>query len=592
MAPTASSARALKAQSAVRALLTKWNVHDLLDSPSVCRGLSVCGKLNCDKCHHRSFASYDAAKVSMWSPQNKQHPSQIPLNKNKIKFCFDCRDCGHTFSSVLKNIVSKGRWCPYCRTSNKKVCGVRECTFCFPNSFACYDSEKVAAWASRNIQQPWQVAKFSRSKVWFDCSNCYHQFESTLAQISQGTWCPYCTSNNSKLCDIEGCFHCHKRSFASYHETEKVQAWSTKNGKKPWQMTLYSNKVVVFDCSKCEHQFSQAVFSVSNGGWCPYCAYSTKLCDIEGCFHCHERSFASYHETEKVQAWSTKNGKKPWQMTLYSNEVVAFDCSKCGHQFNKAVSQVSQGGWCPYCVRQAICGEQQCTFCKAPCVICQLVGILRPGQRQTPDGMMCLACFCISGHAPLSTRAKISLEMHFIMSLELATKNSNVKWGQPSSWDCAVLPCMAFKPDLMYIFNKDGDILQTTGKTGIDKKISNQMDIDHVVILEVLEVGTQQHSDARSVSDYDREVQIRAVFGDIPVFFLYVVVAAFNHRDAHDEDKFFAKGCASDPKDANKYEYMVVECRKEEWDKRIADVVAYLEEANASKINSTHWIGH
>jgi hypothetical protein len=511
MAPTASSARALKAQSAVRALLTKWNVHDLIDSPPVCQGLSVCGRLNCDKCHHRSFASYDAAKVSMWSPQNKQHPSQMPLYKNDIKFCFDCKDCGHVFSSTLNNI-SKGQWCPYCTTSNKKVCGDRECTFCFPNSFASYDSEKVAAWASRNIQQPWQVTKSSDKKNWFDCSDCYHQFECSPLNVSQGRWCPYCASR--------------------------------------------------------------------------------KLCDIEGCFHCHERSFASYHETEKVQAWSGINKKEPWQMTLYSNEFVAFDCYKCGHQFSKAVCHISYGGWCPYCTRHAICGKQDCTFCKAPCVICKLVGILRVGQRQTPDGMMCLECFCISGHAPLYTRAKISLEMHFIMSLELATEQNNVEWGRPSSWDCAVLPCLAFKPDLMYIFNKDGDILQTTGKTGIDKKISNQMDIDHVVILEVLEVGTQQHSDARSVSDYDREIEIRAVFGDIPVFFLYVVVAAFNHRDAHDEDKFFAKGCASDPKDANKYEYMVVECRKEEWNKRIADVVASLEKAHASKSNSTQWIGN
>jgi hypothetical protein len=36
----------------------------------------------------------------------------------------------------------------------------------------------------------------------------------------------------------------------------------------------------------------------------------------------------------------------------------------------------------------------------------------------------------------------------------------------------------------------------------------------------------------------------------------------------------------------------LVECRKEEWNKRIADVVASLDKAKANKINSTQWIGH
>ena len=195
----------------------------------------------------------------------------------------------------------------------------------------------------------------------------------------------------------------------------------------------------------------------------------------------------------------------------------------------------------------------------------------------------------ISPHASTSQRAEISLEMHFIASLELACRDhaTGAIWEEPTSWDCAVLPGLAYKPDLMWAFDGKGNRLSIAGTNKVNLGLIHQ-----VIICEVLEVGIKQHSAARDVEDSVREQEIRKVLEPIPVTFVYVTVAAYNHSAAHEDDKFFAKGCASDPNDINKFEYNVVTERKTAWQQRIQSVLKALDLAKDEKTNSTIWIGH
>jgi len=72
-----------------------------------------------------------------------------------------------------------------------------------------------------------------------------------------------------------------------------------------------------------------------------------------------------------------------------------------------------------------------------------------------------------------------------------------------------------------------------------------------------------------------------------------VVVAAYNHIAAHEDDKFFRKGCASDPIPGKDYEYSVVPSRAEAWRRRVIAAADELDAAlHDDAVGGTVWIGH
>ena len=117
-----------------------------------------------------------------------------------------------------------------------------------------------------------------------------------------------------------------------------------------------------------------------------------------------------------------------------------------------------------------------------------------------------------------------------------------------------------------------------------DAKKINDNQVHHVVITEVLEIGITQHSNARAVSDSRRESEIRQVFFPIPVEFVYIVVAAYNHPSADPTDQFFRKKKGS-------FEYSVVPSRKGDWQLRIKKLLDELDRVKSEKKGQTVWIG-
>jgi hypothetical protein len=75
----------------------------------------------------------------------------------------------------------------------------------------------------------------------------------------------------------------------------------------------------------------------------------------------YEKSCASY---EKAQYWSDKNELKPNEVTLNSHKKIWFNCN-CGHEFEKMISNIIKGSWCPYCSDppQKLCDNNNCNLC-------------------------------------------------------------------------------------------------------------------------------------------------------------------------------------------------------------------------------------
>ena len=106
-------------------------------------------------------------------------------------------------------------------------------------------------------------------------SKCTHEFKSKIGHVTDGHWCPFCSIHNRKLCGEKSCKLCVKNSFAYFHHKDKVNAWSSKNEFKPYEVTISSGKKSIFECYKCGHEFKSQLSVIYKGHWCP-CCYAAK----------------------------------------------------------------------------------------------------------------------------------------------------------------------------------------------------------------------------------------------------------------------------------------------------------------------------
>jgi hypothetical protein len=226
----------------------------------------------------------------------------------------------------------------------------------FEKSFASHP--KAIYWSNKNEKKPEEIKISSGKKFWFDCVDCGHKIEKDLSSIVRGEWCPYCSKPCKKLCDNVECTFCFNKSFASQG---KAKYWSNKNDISPREIFKGSSNKYWFNCINCNHNFNCKLNEILKERWCPYCSKPCqKLCKNKDCTFCFNNSFASH---EKSQFWSNKNDISPRYITKSSSKQYLFDCNICNHTFKSAISDISSGYWCGYCVNHKFCNNEECTFC-------------------------------------------------------------------------------------------------------------------------------------------------------------------------------------------------------------------------------------
>jgi very-short-patch-repair endonuclease len=238
----------------------------------------------------------------------------------------------------------------------KKFCGKENCTICYEKSFASHPKSKM--WSERNTVQPYQISKWSHKKFEFKCDVCDHYFESILSNISKGKWCPFCRIPSKNLCLDDKCQFCFKRSFAS---CEKSLYWSKNNNVSPRHVCKGSNEKYEFQCNVCLHDFISSIQPMTrkNPSFCPFCS-NKKLCSIENCKSCFEKSFASCEKSKYL-----KNSDEARNILKGSDKYADFICNVCLHDFNMSIYNVVKGSWCPYCSNppKKLCLNYECKFC-------------------------------------------------------------------------------------------------------------------------------------------------------------------------------------------------------------------------------------
>ncbi len=459
---------------------------------------------------------------------------------------------------------------------------------------ACSWADRVARWSTKNKESPWDVAANSHKKFHFDCDECQHSFYSRLDHVNNNScWCLYCASKC--LCSRSGggCSYCFQKTFAGQAGPEQLSCWGTTNGKKPWEVFAQSHLKFEFDCNRCGHTFCSALSNITaKGRWCPFCA-GHSLCSLSGsgCSYCFQKTFAGQAAPEQLSCWGTANGKKPWEVFAQCNGKFEFDCNRCGHTFFSTLNHViASGTWCPFCSNHRICVKDGCGFCDRPCEI-RSVCFDRPRKarlRARRSGRWaCRDCLeDASKHdpeeTPLQLRARVSMEIYTLAELQrLGAEDNSFLQAEPTAWDCAVLPDLASKPDMIWCFDHEGAVLALAGAQKI-----NLGQVAYALILEILEHGVEEHSLARTIGDREREGNIRGVFerSGVPVGFVYTVMANDTyHVGAKSEDVFFHK-------DGETKEYSVFPPRLEAWQQRLQAVKQALENCTTTKSKDTVFV--
>ena len=318
-----------------------------------------------------------------------------------------CNQCKKSLKNEFFDIKKNGGYYTRCKTcrekhnkknrenykprkcSPKKLCNNEECKNCFEKSFAsCVDKIKFWNHELNGDVKPRNVFKTTSKKYYFMCTTCNQSEKYSVKTINnkKNLWCNFCKKKDdnkvnffdrncklkTKVCGNESCKKCFEKSFASFHDKEKVKCFNIElnSGLKPINIFKGGRNYYWFTCNKCNHNFNSKmnnIISKNHSRWCPYCS-NRKLCNDENCTFCYKKSFASFHDKKKVKCFNYKlNNKNPRFITKCSNKKYWFTCNKCSHNFLSEMCGVTRkkSRWCPYCSKpcQKLCNKKDCDFC-------------------------------------------------------------------------------------------------------------------------------------------------------------------------------------------------------------------------------------
>ena len=281
------------------------------------------------------------------------YPSFDPDNQyiqvDGLYWCQVFLDDGRDVVMLLPEVYEEVNKC-----TKFSKCTNWNCSKCYDSSFMSYKIEKVRRWM--NKESPRSISRSNGNKFMFECNICNHLFKSTLATVTIGKWCRYCS--NQELCLDKNCQSCHDKSFAS---SDKAKFWSYDLNKlTPREIFKQSNKKFWFVCDECRHTFDSNIYNITKGKWCPYCS-NKKLCSTLECKKCHDKSFAS---SDKAKFWSYDLNKlTPREIFRSSANKYWFICDQCKHNFDIQLNNVIKGCWCQFCSNKKLCLKDDCVYC-------------------------------------------------------------------------------------------------------------------------------------------------------------------------------------------------------------------------------------
>jgi very-short-patch-repair endonuclease len=241
---------------------------------------------------------------------------------------------GHEYDASPAKRGKERTKCPYCygKGSAKIIT--------FANSVAGIFPQLVKEWhPTLNDLQPHEVAAYSNQKFWWQClKDERHVWESSPDNRGgKDRGCLYCTGQKVLEEESLEVLMPHLLREWNYERNEK-------NGIKPSEISLGSNRYVWWNCSKDErHVYDASPHQRKSGRGCAYCAGKRVL---------YEESLEYLKPNISSQWHPTKNMLKPSEVKIKSGRTVWWKCPSCDHDWEDKIirrTTTTEGWKCPEC---------------------------------------------------------------------------------------------------------------------------------------------------------------------------------------------------------------------------------------------------
>ncbi len=284
-----------------------------------------------------------------WEANANLDPAKLTYGSKK-KVWWKCPKCGGKWQATVYSRTGKDKTgCPYC-AGKKVLVGF--------NDLATTDPYLAKEWhpAKNGDLKPTDVTKGNHKKVWWNCSQCGHEWRTTIANRGWNhNGCPVCAN---RIC-VPG------KNDLMTTNPELAKEWHPiKNGDlKPTDVVAGSGRKVWWKCSQCGHEWKTEVVSRGLGKHgCPKCS---KIQGVKALikFHVKRKGSLAENMPELAKEWHpTKNGDlTPYDITAGSNRKVWWKCP-LGHEYQATIYNRKHSN-CPICnLRKATSFPEQAIF--------------------------------------------------------------------------------------------------------------------------------------------------------------------------------------------------------------------------------------
>ena len=181
------------------------------------------------------------------------------------KLWWRCPECKHEWQTSSQSRVGGGYGCPRCAAARRAA--ARRGTFAPGRSLVALRPELAAE--LRDLD-PSTLGPGSRTRAWWRCSECEHDWASTVKQRVAGHGCPRCAQQRVAAARRRVP---PERSLAAIHPDLVAQLHPTRNGElDPYSLGINTRQDVWWLCPDCEHEWRTRVRRRAAGSGCPRCA--------------------------------------------------------------------------------------------------------------------------------------------------------------------------------------------------------------------------------------------------------------------------------------------------------------------------------
>ncbi len=263
-----------------------------------------------------------------YSPENPI-PPEYAIAGSQDKYLWTCSVCEHKWKATGNSRLHGSAGCPGCA---HQVPTQR-------NNLAVTHPDLAREYSTRNEFPATEIIAGTNRRLWWKCLVCSYEWQQRGNARIRGVGCPLCAG---KVVTPE-------RNLVTLFP-DVAKEYSSKNPISVDQVPIGHGKVVIWDCSVCNHEWKSRLLNRTHGysgGYlskCPYCTGRV----------ISEVSNLTITNPELIEEYSPKNLLPPHQVKATTHKRLWWTCLVCGHEW-QAPGRVRaiKGTGCPACVNRA-----------------------------------------------------------------------------------------------------------------------------------------------------------------------------------------------------------------------------------------------